>query len=159
MEWTVPLLSFGSSVVVAIIVAKVTVHLALTRFYAEKWWERKIAAYAAIIEALHHVKSHADRNLAFSLRGRDLPEQDEQQLTDKLQIAMAELRKQLDIGDFMLSEEAVAAMNKLMAELGASEKTTDWHEHLEHTFDAVDICLSNIRPIARKDLRLAKRLF
>src|SRR5512140_1398437 len=114
MDWMGPLLSFGGSVVVAIIVAVLAVHLALRRFYTEKWWERKIAAYTAIIEALHHVRNHADTNLTFSMLGRELPEQGEKELTEKLQGAMAELRKQLDIGNFVLSEEAVAAMNKLM---------------------------------------------
>lgn len=154
MDWTGPLLSFGSSVVVAIIVAVLTVHLALRRFYTEKWWERKSAAYTAIIEALHHVRNHADTNLTFSMTGRELPETGEKELTEKLQGAMAELRKQLDIGNFVLSEEAVATMNKLMTELDASTNTNHWQEHLELKLTAVDRCLSNMRHIARKDLRL-----
>lgn len=154
MEWTGPLLSFGSSVVVAVITATLTVRFALRRFYAEKWWERKSAAYTAIIEALHHVRNHADTNLTFSLRARDLPEQGEQDLIGKLQEAMAELRKQLDIGNFVLSEEAVAVITMFMTELEASTKTTNWQEHLELKLAAVDNCLSNMRHIARKDLRL-----
>ncbi len=154
MEWTGPLLSFGGSVVVAVLTAVLTVRLALRRFYAEKWWERKMAAYAAVIESLHHVRNHADTNLTFSMRGRDVPEEGERQLTDKLQGAMAELRKQLDIGDFVLSQEAVMSMNKLMTELDTSTKTDSWQEHLELKLAAVDECLTNIRRSARKDLRL-----
>jgi hypothetical protein len=149
-----PLLSFCGSVVVAIITAALTVRFALRRFYAEKWWERKSTAYASIIEALHHVRNHADTNLTFSLEGRDLPEQGKLQLTEKLQGAMAELRKQLDIGDFVLSEDAVAVMSKLMTELDESLKATNWEDHLELKLEAVDNCLISMRRIARKDLRL-----
>lgn len=153
MDWTGPLVSFGGSVVVAIIVAVLTVHLALRRFYTEKWWERKSAAYTEIVEALHHVRNHADTNLAFLKHGRELPEEGEKELTEKLEGAMAELRKQLDIGNLVLSEEAVAAMNKLMTELEASTNTDQWHEHLALKLIAVDRCLADMRHIARKDLR------
>jgi hypothetical protein len=134
--------------------AVLTVRLALRRFYAEKWWERKMAAYAAVIESLHHVRNHADTNLTFSMRGRDVPEEGERQLAEKLQGAMAELRKQVDIGDFVLSQEAVTSMNKLMCELDTSTKTDSWQEHLELKLAAIDECLTNMRRIARKDLRL-----
>ena len=70
-------------------------------------------------------------------------------------LLMAELRKQLDMGDFVLSEDAVAVMNKFMAELDESTNTTHWQEYLELKLAAVDSCLSDIRRIARKDLRLA----
>lgn len=154
MEWTGPLLSFGSSVVVAVITATLTVRFALRRFYAEKWWERKSATYTAIIEALHHVKNYAETNLTSSLLGRYLTEQRRQDLNEKLQGAMTELRKQLDIGDFVISEEAVVVMNKLMAELDASSNTENWQEHLELTLSAINNCLSSMRRIARKDLRI-----
>jgi hypothetical protein len=36
------------------------VWLSLRRFYREKWWERKIAAYTAIMESLHHMKRDLD---------------------------------------------------------------------------------------------------
>jgi hypothetical protein len=150
------LLSFISSLIVAVITANLTVRLALKRFYAEKWWERKATAYNSIIEALHHVREHADTNLHFSLTQRDLPEKSDQELTDKLETAMAELRKQLDVGDFLLSDEAVAAMNKLMNGLDKSTRTTCWQEHLQLKVDAVDSCLAEMRLMARKDLKLIK---
>lgn len=146
--------NLATGVVVAIVTARLTVHLALKRFYAEKWWERKSAAYLAIIEALHHVRNHADTNLNFSLRGKDLPAEGDKQLTVKLQEAMADLRKHWDMGSFVISEEAVAAMNTLMSELESSTNTTLWQEHLELKLQSVDKCLSSMRNIARQDLRL-----
>ena len=80
------------AVVSSFVSARVTVHYALKRFHSEKWWERKAEAYGAILEALHHVRNHADTNIAFLERGKELPEAGEEELTQKLEDAMAELR-------------------------------------------------------------------
>jgi len=50
MDWVTTGINFAASIVVAVITARLTVHLAIKRFYAEKWWERRYSAYAAIIE-------------------------------------------------------------------------------------------------------------
>ena len=146
--------TFITGIVVAIVSARVTVQLALKRFHSEKWWELKVDAYGAIIEALHHVRNHADTNLAFLARGKELPENGDALLTQKLEDAMAELRKQYDIGNFVISTEAVSAMDTLMKELNASTKNVTWGEHLELKLGAVDKCLVSMRKLARTDLQL-----
>lgn len=154
MNWLTSVIGFSGSVIVAIITAILTVRLALNRFYTEKWWERRTAAYESLFEALHHVRNHADTNLTFSLRGRELSEKGSLELDAKLQGAMAELRKQRDIGDFVLSEDAVRVLDKLMCDLEKSTQTQNWQEHLELKLVSVDSSLSSLRFIARKDLRL-----
>ena len=65
---------------------------------------------------------------------------------------MSELRKQLDIGSFILSDKAIDAMNALMRRLDASTTTTDWTVHLQAKLEAVDECLADMRRIARREL-------
>jgi hypothetical protein len=154
MDWA-PVVTFATSIAVALISSFAAVKLALRRFYSEKWWERKSAAYAAIIEAVHHVREHADTNLVFSMRGKDLPADGEAELDKALRAAMAELRKQRDIGSFVISERAVTALNGLFSELEASTKTQHWQEHLEMKLAAVEKWLPELRRIAQSDLRLA----
>lgn len=143
-----------TGIVVAVVSALVTVRFALKRFHSEKWWERKAEAYGAIIEALHHVRNYADTHLAFLARGKELPEAGDEELTHKLQDAMAELRKRYDIGNFVISTEAVVAMNTLMKELDASTKNVTWDTHLVLKLEAVDKCLASMRALARTDLQL-----
>ena len=131
MNITTLLSSLVSGVVIAVISARITVHFALKRFYSEKWWERKMEAYTSIIEALHHVRNHADTNLEFSMRGRDLPGEGDKMLTEKLQAAMEELRKRIDVGSFVIAEDAVFALGTLMKGLDRSTNTNDWIEHLD----------------------------
>lgn len=143
-----------TGIIVAVVSARVTVHFALKRFHSQKWWERKAEAYAAIVEALHHVRNYADTHLAFLARGERLPEAGDKELTQKLKDAMSELRKRYDIGNFVISTEAVAAMNALMKELDESTQEESWHTHLDLKLDAVDKCLASMRELARTDLQL-----
>ena len=149
-----PIGTLLTGVVVAVISARLTVRYALKRFYSEKWWERKVAAYSSIIEALHHVRNYADTNIQFSQRGKNLPEEGDKQLTEKLQNAMGELRKQWDMGNFIISDKAVEALNTLMQELENSTRNVTWDTHLMLKLEAVDNCLSSMRRIARTDLNL-----
>jgi nucleoid-associated protein YejK len=150
-----PLIAFISSIFVAVITSVLTVRLALKRFYTEKNWERKNIAYTAIIESLHHVRNRADTNLTFALEKAELPEAGSKELTEKLKTAMAELRKQIDIGNFVIADDAVQAMNELMVALENSTHAICWEEHLEMKLSAVDQCLQKIRNIARRDLMLS----
>ncbi len=143
-----------TGIVVAVVSARVTVHFALKRFHSEKWWERKAEAYTAIIEALHHVRNYADTHLVSLARGKRLPEAGDEELTQKLTGAMSELRKRYDIGNFVISTEAVAAMNTLMKEFDELPHEESWHTHLNLNLDAVDKCLASMRELARTDLQL-----
>lgn len=150
-----PLLAnVATGLLIALVTARLTVHYALKRFYAEKWWERKAAAYAAIFENLHHVRNHADHHLVFLRRNLDLPEAADAELTEKLRNAMAELRKHWDIGSFVITQDGVAVMDTLMNELDDATKPENREAHFALKMDAVDKCLRAMRAIARKDLKL-----
>jgi len=144
----------ASSILVAVISAHLAVKLALKRFYSEKWWERRAQAYALIIESIHHIREHASTNLVFSQHGKELPPDGDKDLTTKLQQAIAELRKQRDIGSFVISEEAVSLLNDLFTALDASTQTTIWHEHLEMKISAIDDLLPLFRQAAASHLKV-----
>jgi hypothetical protein len=154
-DWLPTAGSFLTSIVVAVVTAYLAVHLALKRFYFEKWWERKAEAYSAILEALHHVRNHTDHNLESLKHGVDLSLESDAELTERLPDGMAELRKRWDVGSFVVSEEAVAVMDAFMQELDASTKYTNWDARLTLKMGAVNKCLDAMRKIARKDLKLA----
>ena len=153
-DWLPAVASFATAIVVAIVTAFLTVRLALKRFYSEKWWERKAEAYSAILEALHHVRNYTHHNFDALKRGVDLPPEGDAELTEKLQNAMAELRKRWDIGSFIISTKAVVVMDTFMEELDASAKYSNWDAHLILKMHAVNKCLDSMRAIAREDLKV-----
>lgn len=154
MNWTSSLATLATSLTVAVLASYLTARFALRRFYAEKWWERKTAAYVAIIEALHHLREHADTNLTFTQRGKELPPGGEEELTQRLREAMMQLRLRRDVGTFVLSVEAVDELNRLFDELDKSTETTNWEVYLTMKLAAVDKCLARLRILARRDLQI-----
>jgi hypothetical protein len=160
MDWPTEAAHLGVSIVVAIITAVVTVRLALRRFYAESWWTRKYEAYHAVLESLHHIREYTTTHLAFADRPPDprnleLPKEAEEKLKEQLQAAMAELRKQFNVGSFLLCAEAVTVLKRFMLRLDES-RVDDWIKYLKLKLDAVDECLGHMRRIASTDLKAAR---
>jgi hypothetical protein len=159
------LLSFAGQliigIIIAIITAWITVRSSLKRFYSEKWWEQKYEAYAAIFEALHHIRNDAAHNLK-SLQVAFLKEMEDklEELKQKMIAGLAELRKHVDIGSFIISNKAEDSLRSFMNELDESIKSNNPNvvEHYELKIKAVDKCLEAIRGIAKDDLRLPKGL-
>ncbi len=154
MNWSQVVAGLASAIFVSVVTAVLTVRLALRRFYSEKWWERRSDAYSEIIRALHHVREHADTNLQFALRDKDLPEEGDARLTKEMQEAIGQLRLHRDLGVFVICDEAVDLLNVLFKELDDSTKTQWWQEHLELKIMAVDKCLKEMRRVARKELKV-----
>lgn len=157
--WVTAVLSLASALIVAVVTSLLTVRLALRRFYSEKWWERKAAAYTAIIESMHYVREHADSHLAHAEPGRiPMPPEGEKQLRIELQNAMAALRKHRDVGSFLISDRATAVLNELFLELDKSAQIgvqRSFFEYLDYRVGALDQSLKEMRQIAREDLSLA----
>ena len=161
METSDPLLDLLSkiaigaviAIVASIITAIITARLALRRFYSEKWWEKKAEAYSAIIESLHHMKRYYDEELHAAMAGREVPEDREKVLVEESRKAHDELKKRIDIGQFVLSEEAVVELAAFEKALKNATNTQIWSEYIIASRDAIDDTLQRMRSIARADLK------
>ena len=155
MNLATVLLSFIGSVVAAVVSAWITARLSLRKFYSEKQWARTSAAYSNIIEAMHHIREHADTNLAFEGKALQIPADGKQKLNAHLQRAIADLRRHRDVGSFVISSEAVGIINGLFAELDKSVEigsNQSFFEYCDYRVGAVDQALGKIRDAARSDL-------
>lgn len=155
MNLSTVLLSAAGSIVAAVISAWITARLSLRKFYSEKQWERKSSAYSNIIEAMHHIREHADTNLAFKGKDLRIPAEGEKMLNDNLQKAMGDLRRNRDIGSFVISAKSVGVINWLFAELEKSVeigKNQSFFEYCDYRVGAVDEALGKIRDAAQREL-------
>jgi hypothetical protein len=84
---------FASSLVVAIIVAILTVQLSLRRFYREKWWERRLDAYTRVIEALHHMQRSLDVDWRREVEKTEFDEAYRKAFSERGQAGWAEIHK------------------------------------------------------------------
>lgn len=155
MNLSTVLLSLAGSIVAAVVSAWITARLSLRKFYSEKQWERKSAVYSNIIESIHHIREHADTNLAFEGKELEIPPDGKKLLDGNLQRAMADLRRHRDVGSFVISAESVGVINWLFSELDKSAeigRDRTFFEYCDYRVGAVDQALGKMRDAAQRDL-------
>lgn len=149
-DWQ-PVVNFLVNVPVALLTSWLTVKFALRRFRSEKWFERRIDAYTKVIEALHFMKHCTERQLRAGLRGTELSKEIEEELVSSYRKGISDLRRFTDMGALLFSPEAIAILDTLNSELLAANEDDYW-AHLEDEEAAISKCLSELRPVAKRDL-------
>lgn len=143
------------SLVLAILTAYLTVRFALQRFYREKWWEEKMRAYTDILQALHYMKRDLEISVAREMEGREETEYHEEWGV-KHRAAWDEIRKQIDVGEFLFSVKSLSILQELLRKSPRTDPNESYFEHLERLQAAVTSCLPAIKVAAREDLGLPK---
>jgi hypothetical protein len=146
------LVQIGLSLLVAVTTALLTVWLSLRRFYREKWWEAKMRAYSDLIQSLHHMKWDLEISLRAVRRGETEMSEYRKAWEAKHQAAWEEVRKQMDVGEFLYSSASVHILRTFDRESAAH--SDDYYDHLETLEAAVIKCLPAIKASARIDLGL-----
>lgn len=73
-------MSIAIGAITSFLGAWLAANLALKRFYKEKMWERKAAAYTTIFEALHHIRNWYAKNLDAYFEQRDISDEKTKEL-------------------------------------------------------------------------------
>ena len=108
-------------------------------------------AYTDLIQALHHMKWDLEISIRAEMRGDEETEY-HKQWAAKHKAAWEEIRKQIDVGEFLYSPVSVRILQELD---GASSGPDDTYiDHLESLQAAVEKCLPAIKAAARSDLGL-----
>jgi len=147
------LLQIGLSLVVAVTTAWLTVWLSLRRFYREKWWEAKMRAYTDLIQALHHIKWDIEITIKAHMRGQDTDTEYFNQSGERHRAAWDEIRRQIDVGEFLYSTASVKILRALIGDPKSAPEDS-YLEYLFRTQEEVEKCLPAIKASARRDLGL-----
>ncbi len=129
-----------------------TARFALRRFYSEKWWEKKYEGYSSILESLHYIKRFFDEEIHASMNGRNIPDDRQVELREKHREAQDELAKRMAIGQFVISDAAVAVLASFQKELATATNTQDWLDLIEGGLAVTNKALQQMRDIAKRDL-------
>jgi hypothetical protein len=140
--WLPPVLAAFSA-------AGLTAWFSLLRFRRERWWEKKFEAYVAIMEALHDIVAGFDEEL----EPGDISAERKVELREQYRSGRNAVYKQIDIGRFLLNDDTVSALQKMLRELDNAEGGTDFSEYLSSSSHAVHTCIERIRAIGKRDLR------
>lgn len=117
MNWTDLVMKPGTTIitgaVTGLIVAFFTAQYALSRFYKEKWWEKRLAAFLELIEHVYKIKRAEDYWLAemYANRTEDdsfrsLSDAEKEALRVEFDTGMKELTRISHLASFTLSKKA-----------------------------------------------------
>ena len=129
-----------------------TARFALRRFYSEKWWEKKYEGYSSILESLHYIARDFQEEWNAETRGREIPDDRKDELSAKFREAKDELAKRADVGQFVISDAAVAVLATFQKERRTANTTEGWQPYIDECLVAANKALQQMRAIAKRDL-------
>ena len=142
-----------SALVVAFAASWVTVRLSLKRFYSERWWERRLDAYSALIEALHRMNRTIEEEFEAARQDRQLSDSEIQEGRSVWADSKREIARATDLASFLLNAEVDSKLRKLTCDLeSASRNASDYYDHLAVQQDAITECLTSLTNLAKRDL-------
>lgn len=143
-----------TGIIIAFTSALLSVRLSIKRFRSERWWERKAESYATILESLHYMKLYCNEQFENQVGNEAIPPERLTELSNKWTTGEEAISKAIDMGLFMFSNEAIQSLSTLQDDLmKASVKDFSW-ENIPERIDALNGCMSNLRAIAKKDLKI-----
>lgn len=147
--------------------AWLTTHLALRRFYNEKWWEKRASAFIEITDAIYQIKIefeyYCDRREFYREPNgfpnfENLDEERLAQMQSASSKAMGVLTKYSQVGPLLITEEVSRLLNDYLAE---SRKITndvflrDWDsdEAENYQLEITSKLLKDLVVVSRKELK------
>lgn len=146
-------LKFIVGVGIAALSSFITVRLSLARFRTEKWWEKKVSAYEKIIEAFHGSKKFSSEHMDAEYKGKEVPQERDEELRAISKAAREEILKATDIGAFILSDNAFNILKEYEKESKKSSECATWFEYLDSDWAVVEKYMKKIITEAKRDLK------
>lgn len=144
--------ALGLPIIVAVLSAWLTTRLSLSRFYSEKVWDRRAAAYTVMFDALHDMRRWFDAHLEARGRGGDVSDEQSGKLREAYQTAKAKLVKQLGSETWLISDACQERIIKMEQDLDI--QSTDFQVVLDDGWIAIHSAIIDLRKMARSELKL-----
>jgi len=154
MDNIIELLKLGS---VGIISGLFSAYIATRGHRNKKWWELRVAAYQAVIEALSDLTYYYERQYKAEIESRELSDEYEAELGKFWDESYHKIRKASDSGAFLFSEEVNMALKEFM-DL-KNEKHHTYFEYLDSYLAVAEKCLKTVVTSANQDLRVSDGWF
>jgi hypothetical protein len=149
----VPLLSAVASFIGAWLAA----HFALRRFYKERIWERKVAAYSAIFAALHDIETWYSKHLGAHIKDRPIPDTVQEKLRLAANTAEDELERKLATETWLIPDHCRKRIAQLTADLSKQPTSGDWVDYLTKGGWTIGTAINELRDMVRADLGIKSK--
>jgi len=140
--------------IIALITAFIAVKWSISKFYAEKGWERKEKAYEEIINCLYDLLQYCEIEKNDFGDGAGYSDQKIRELGEKYSKAFWNIKRATAIGEFIVSVDALKVLEKLK-----ERPILNWDENapfdvFDHEYQYYKDALKQIIEVAKNDLRL-----
>jgi hypothetical protein len=116
------------------------------------WWELRVAAYKALIEALSDLVYYDDAHFTAELYRREISPERSAELNLLWRSASAAVRKAADAGAFIFSEDVHTALAEYRRD--RDDPSDSYFDSLEKDLIAARACLRQVVAASRGDLSL-----
>jgi hypothetical protein len=135
--------------------AWIAARFALSRFYQEKIWERKAAAYTAIFEALHFIDNWYSKHFDAYVTQREMTDEETAKLRAAANEAEAELERRLASETWLIPDNCRLRLKTLTSDLKKREE--DWFQYLDAGQATLQTATDELREMVHTDLHLYSR--
>jgi hypothetical protein len=126
---------------------------ALNGFYKQKVWERKLAAYTAIFDALHDMNKWFEKHLDEEVTKVEIPPDELEELRKSYKVAQSDLQRRMDSDGWLLSTTCRNRVLDLRESLRSSN-FRGWGELVDFGTGETRDAIRDLHSLARKDLEL-----
>lgn len=142
-----------ASLITAAIIVWFSVWLSLGRFRKERLWETKLKSYSELLVTLHNIKRDVEISIPAHLEHRDTNTEFYKKWREKTPIAWDEIKKQIDVGELLLSREALVSLREFNLAT-VDNYNFSYLDHLESIEVAVGRCIEEFKSAAMADLKI-----
>jgi hypothetical protein len=146
------LLNLGAGVVTGVVTGAVSVRFALRRFRAERTWERKVAAYTEIFDALYNIKRYAKMRVQEIEEGLSFAKEYEDEASRQSSQGYDVIRRAAIRGTFVVGPDAAARLEKLVAVFDDSHHEDNPYDEFSADLHETEKALVELRIVANADV-------
>lgn len=168
LDWIDMITKISIGIVTGLIVAYGTAKYALNRFYAEKWWEKRLNSFLEVTEHAYKIKRAESYFLAVldAERSQDesfksLTKTEEDKLRYELEESIKEVTRISHLASFTLSDRAHVVLKEYVSEHNKTFPSW-WYDALtaeeatEKSSQIIDTLFDELLAEAKKSLNLTK---
>ncbi len=127
-------------------------HGGLKHFAEQKWWERKAEAYIRLIDALGDMINLYDVELREAHTEKYMPRDKKDELRAQGERGKKEFQKAKNMGAFIISEDAEAALDKFAKRYEGLD--SGYYMYEEADYQAAITCRKELIACAKKELKI-----
>lgn len=150
-EWIVEAVKLIAQLLGAILVARLAVRWALSRYKTEKTWERRLSAYVEVVTALSEMKLIVGLWID-AIERAHLLRSDEPAQRERYQSAKRRLDEATATAQLLLPPTTYKRLLTLDVEMEKAQRFKDQYEDLNNQYAVIEETLSSVLAEGRADL-------